>query len=93
MTDLQQPETETHPYLWQGLAVMFAFALVILAALHSSALLTAAYDLPEGSMTEKVIAGVEMWNDWMVQSGVSAIGETINLQMEMAHQALVDPDA
>lgn len=92
MTYLAKSNKRAEAYLWHGLAAMFLFALLILAAFHSSALLTAAYDLPDGVITEQLISGVETWNDWMVSSGISGIGETISFQMESIHMALVDPN-
>lgn len=92
MANLDNSSKETGAFQWPGLAGMFLFTLIILAALHSSALLTAAYDLPEGVITEQLISGVEIWNDWMVSSGVSAIGDAIIVQMEMIHMALVNPN-
>ena len=77
------------PRLWPKVLCGFLAAMMVLSMVHSAALQTAAYDLPEGAWSEQVIAAAETWHSWMEQGGIAMLTEESEDLSLALHEATI----
>lgn len=86
-------DDQTSSDLWVKVLLLLLFSAIVLAAFQSSSLLTAAYDLPDGALTEWVISRAENWHNWMQIMRLNDVSERLGELTETMHQMLIEDDA
>jgi len=70
-----------------SLTALMIFSLMVLAVFQSSALVTLAYDMEPGAITENLIGACEIWHSWMERIGAASMTELVRDIITNWHEA------
>jgi hypothetical protein len=70
--------------------VVFAVALLLMAVFLSASLQGYAYDLPEGPVSERLVAAAEQWHLWMEEIGAAGIADSVTGEIQSLHDSGFD---